>query len=108
MSRTDVHPPLTLAQLLHAQVVDEDGRSLGRVHDVRAVRDDAGDVVGRAPRYRVEGLIVGRRGLRVRLGLRRARSPEPLRPSEPLRWEDVVDVEPGCITVRAGRSTDGS
>ena len=106
MSRTDVHPPVTLAQLLGAQVVDESGRALGRVHDVRAVRDGEPVEADQAPRYRVEGLIVGRSGLRARLGLTRARRPEPLRSPEPLPWEDVVALEPGRVIVRSGRGDE--
>ena len=106
MSRSDVHAPVTLAQLLHAQVVDEDGRAFGRVHDVRVVRDGEPAEAGQAPRYRVEGLIVGRRGLHVRLGLSRARRPEPLRTSEPLHWKDVVALQPGRVIVR--RDDDGA
>jgi hypothetical protein len=104
MSRTQAIPPITLAQLLHARVVDESGRDLGRVHDVRAIRDGRPAEAGQAARYRVEGLIVGRPGLRARFGLTRARRPEPLQPGEPIRWEHVVAVEPGRVVVRDNRT----
>lgn len=100
MSRTDQQRPVTLAQLLHTQVIDETGRTLGRVHDVRAVRDDEPVEAGQAPRYRIEGLVVGRSGIRARLGLHRAHQLEPLRTSEPVDWKDVVALEPGHIVVR--------
>jgi hypothetical protein len=105
MSRTDVHAPITLAHLLHAEVVDESGRRLGRVHDVRVIRDADPAEADQAPGYRVEGLIIGRRGLRVRLGLRTARSPEPLRASEPLPWEEVIAFERGRLIVKAAEGT---
>ena len=105
MSRADVHRPITLAQLRHAEVVDESGRALGRVHDVRMARDSEPAAAGQAPRYRVEGLIVGRSGMRARLGLHRARRPEPLRPSQPLPWEAVLAVNPGCIIVRGDHAS---
>jgi hypothetical protein len=102
MSRHDGTAPVTLAQLLHAQVIDDDGRHLGHVHDVRVVRDTDPAEADQAPGYRVEGLIVSRNGLRARLGLTRARRPEPLRPGQPLLWDDVIALQPGCVIVRAG------
>jgi hypothetical protein len=104
MSRTDQQRPVTLAQLLHAQVRDEEGRALGRVHDVRATRDREPAEAGQAPRYRIEGLIVGRSGVRARLGLHRARQPQPLHSTEPLPWDHVISLEPGHIVVRSDRT----
>lgn len=100
MSRTDTNAPITFSQLMGAEVVDESGRRIGHVHDVRIVRDGPGARAGETPEYRVEGLIVGRVGLRARLGLTAARHVEPLRGSEPVRWEDVVALAPGRVTVR--------
>ena len=100
MSDSDEHRPVTIAQLLHAQVVDEDGRALGRVHDVRAIQDREQTPDGQPPRYRIDSLIVGRSGIRARLGLHRARHPEPLRSTEPLPWTDVIALEPGRVVVR--------
>jgi hypothetical protein len=101
MSRTDGHAPITLSQLVGAEVVDESGKRIGHVHDVRVVREGDPAEPGQAPGYRVEGLIVGRLGLRARLGLTAARRPEPLRGRDPVRWEDVVALEPGRVTVRS-------
>jgi len=92
---------LMLSDVLGAEVVDESGRRLGHVHDLRIVRDGAPAEPDQAPPYRVEGLIVGRRGLHARLGLEAARRAEPLRRGEPLAWEDVVELGERRIVVRA-------
>ena len=76
---------IKLSRLLELPVEAEDGTALGHVHDVRVRRVDG--------RYEVEGLIVGSRGLLVRLGWRRARDPAPLSSHDVLAWSDVVAVE---------------
>ena len=87
---------LKLSKLLELRVEDEDGRALGHVHDVRVRRRPDG------PGYRVDGLIVGPRGLLVRLGWRRARDPAPLSPHDVLPWDSVVAIEPERLVVRSG------
>jgi sporulation protein YlmC with PRC-barrel domain len=84
---------IKLSHLLELEVQDEDGRSLGHVHDVRVQRGGDGE-------YVVEGLITGRRGLFVRLGARRARDPAPVSPHDALPWKDVLAIEPDRIVVR--------
>jgi sporulation protein YlmC with PRC-barrel domain len=88
---------LKLSKLLELRVEDEDGRSLGHVHDVRVRR------TADMSTYRVEGLIVGRRGLLVRLGWRHARDPAPLSPHDVLPWDHVVAIEPERLVVRRSR-----
>jgi len=92
---------ITVAELMGAEVVDESGRRLGHVHDLRIVRDGDPAQPDQAAPYRVEGLIVGRRGWHARLGLNAARSAEPLRGSDPVLWEDVVGLEHDRIVVRS-------
>ena len=68
---------MRLSDLLGADVVDEAGRSAGRVHDVRLVQD--GPLVGTfGASLRVDGLIVGRRSLGARLGYERRQMRAPL------------------------------
>lgn len=100
MSRDDADPPITLAQLIRAEVVDESGRRLGHVHDVRVVRDGDPAEPDQAPPYRVEGLVVGPRGIAARLGLSSARSAEPLHARDAVPWEQVVGLEPDRVIVR--------
>jgi hypothetical protein len=59
-----------MAELLHTKVVDVDGVEVGGVDDVRLVQD--GPLLeGFGAALRVEGLVVGRGGLAVRLGFHR-------------------------------------
>jgi hypothetical protein len=71
-----------LSELLHEPVFDAEARPIGRVHDVRLVQDGPlqGGPGGDAA-FRVDGLVVGRAGLGVRLGFHRAqvRGPWPLK-----------------------------
>ena len=61
---------MRLTDLLGVEVIDQEGRSAGRVHDVRLVQD--GPLVGGfGASLRVAGLIVGGRGIGVRLGYQR-------------------------------------
>jgi sporulation protein YlmC with PRC-barrel domain len=83
---------LKLSRLLELPVEDENGRPLGRIHDVRVKRtSDA---------YEVAGLIIGPRGTLVRLGWRRARGPAPLAPQDAVPWDRVVAIESERIVVR--------
>jgi hypothetical protein len=95
---------MRLSELLSADVVDEAGRSAGRVHDVRLVQD--GPLIGGfGASLRLEGVIVGRRAFAARFGYERPnmRSPLPVRlvlrwlgrDSRWVDWSRVTAVEPG-------------
>lgn len=59
-----------LSELLQSEVVDSEGRELGKVDDVRLVQD--GPIrPGFGAALRVDGLVVGAGGLAVRLGYHR-------------------------------------
>jgi hypothetical protein len=68
-----------LSELLHEPVFDAELRPVGRVHDVRLVQDGPlqGGPGGDAA-FRVDGLVVGKSGLGVRLGFHRANVQGPL------------------------------
>jgi hypothetical protein len=59
-----------LSDLLGAEVLDEHGRAVGKVHDVR-VEQAGPELAGFGPSLRVQGLIVGRRALGARFGFGR-------------------------------------
>jgi sporulation protein YlmC with PRC-barrel domain len=60
---------MRLTDLLGSEAVTSDGRSLGRVHDVRLVQD--GPTLGDwGAAFRVHDLVVGRGSLGTRLGYR--------------------------------------
>ena len=95
--------------LLHTEVVDSAGLVVGRVRDVRLVRD--GPILRpsgeRAPR--VDGLIVGRVGFASGLGYGRTVSrPWPLaaiirwllRHERYVRWDDIDQLTSERITLR--------
>jgi hypothetical protein len=68
---------MRLSELLGAEVVDQAGRSAGRVHDVRLVQD--GPLIGGfGAGLRLDGLIVGRRAVGARLGYERGDMGGPL------------------------------
>jgi sporulation protein YlmC with PRC-barrel domain len=89
-----------LSDLLQAQVVSENGETLGRVHDVRARVLKRRRPEGH--QFRVLGLVVGGRGIRERLGLDVGRRAEPIADRDVIEWERVVavDREAGRVVVR--------
>ena len=61
---------MRIGELLHSTVVDADGKRLGSIDDVRLVQDGP-YLEGFGAALRVDGLVVGRGGLAVRLGYHR-------------------------------------
>jgi sporulation protein YlmC with PRC-barrel domain len=86
---------IRLSQLLGSAVVDETGAVRGHVHDVRVKRAGEG--------YEVEGLVIGTRGVAVRLGLHKAGEEEPLRAGDLVGWDEVTAVEDGRVVVSSAR-----
>ena len=92
---------MRLSELLRQPVVDESGQEVGRVHDVRLVRDGP-EVDGFGPAYRVVGLVVGPRGIGERLGYGRRAMTGPWmlaalfrvrhRRARFVPWDRVADV----------------
>jgi sporulation protein YlmC with PRC-barrel domain len=72
-----------LSQLQGLPVCAADGRRLGHVHDVRVTRAQG--------RYRVAALVIGGRGLLVRLGIART--------ADTVAWDRVTDIAEDRITV---------
>ena len=67
---------MKLSDLLGAEIIDDAGANLGKVHDVRVVQD--GPVLSPfGASLRIEGLVVGRGSLGERLGLHRSRVKGP-------------------------------
>ena len=105
---------MRLSELLRAEVVDENGTSLGKVVDVRAVQD--GPI---QPNFgaalRIDGLVIGRGGLAFRLGFHRlgVRGPWLLKAlfgrlegrSHYAEWDRVLSYDEGRIRVR-GRAEE--
>ena len=105
---------MRLSDLLGAEVVDQAGRRVGRVHDVRLVQD--GPMMGGfGAALRVGGLLVGRRAVGARLGYERRRMKGPLpvklllgwldHDGRYVDWERVRRVEPDRILI-AGSAAD--
>lgn len=83
--------PLYLSQLLGSQVLDHEGRKLGRVHEVLAERPASAD---EATLWRVHSLLVGRPALLQRAGfspLLAREVAEGRRPENMIVWEWVVE-----------------
>ena len=104
---------MRLSDLLHSEAVDDAGRSYGSVDDVRLVQD--GPLLGAFSAFRVEGLVVGRGALGVRLGFHRGRTqgPWPLKAlftrlesrAKYVPWEQVTSFEGGRV-VFTGEATE--
>ena len=84
----------TLSSLRGRKIVTENGRELGRCHDVRA---ELG-----ASRLRVTGLVLGRKGRLEHFGIgaEASASPEHVRDSDLIAWKDIVGFEADRILVR--------
>jgi len=99
---------MRLSELLGAEVVDQAGRSVGRVHDVRLVQDGP-PVGGFGAALRVDGLIVGRRAVGARLGYERREMRGPLlvkllagwlhHDGRFVPWDRVRAIEPDRIHI---------
>jgi hypothetical protein len=99
---------MRLSDLLGAEVLDQAGRSAGRVHDVRLVQD--GPVTGGfGAGLRLDGLVVGRRAVGARLGYDRGRMKGPLpvkllagwlrHDGRYVEWGRVRSIEPDRIVI---------
>lgn len=83
---------MNVSDLLGARVRTEDGKSLGRVHDLRS---ELG-----ARSLRVTGLVVGKWGLLERLGIGAPRSGLRIRSHDVVPWKDVVRADRRGVVVR--------
>jgi uncharacterized protein YrrD len=99
---------MRLSELLGAEVLDEAGRSAGRVHDVRLVQD--GPVVGGfGAALRLDGLLVGGRAVGARLGYERGKMKGPLpvklltgwlhHDGRYVEWNRIRSIEPDRILI---------
>jgi hypothetical protein len=97
-----------MGELLRSQVIDAEGCRVGRVHDLRLVRD--GPVLGAfGPALRLDGLVVGRGSLAIRLGYHRAEVTGPFLLGRVFRalegraryvpWARVAGHDGGTITL---------
>jgi hypothetical protein len=94
--------------LLHCEVVDEAGRSLGKVDDV-CLAPDGPKLGDFGPALRIEGLAVGASALGVRLGFHRKsmRGPWPLkmlfgrveRRAGYVAWDQVISADDGRVVI---------
>ena len=84
---------IRLTQLLHIDIVDEDGERIGSLMDFRGRAVARGRARNGAP---LDRLVFGAPGLLEHIGLRRADSCE-------VAWKDVVRVEQDRIVIRRNR-----
>ena len=108
------------SDLLHTPVIDADGRSLGRVHDIHVIQDGPLRASGQAA-LRVHGLIAGPGALGTRLGYTSREGIPPTSENQgppPLRgffrwlqrhatyiaWADIEEITDARITLRPTRT----
>jgi sporulation protein YlmC with PRC-barrel domain len=103
---------MRLSDILECDMVDDHGERIGRVHDVRVIRE--GPPQGMfGPSYQIVGLIVGHAGVGTRLGFDRAgvKGPWPLkklfgrtrRKRQYVEWGMVEEVREGLIRLKVGK-----
>jgi hypothetical protein len=102
---------MRITDLIGQPVVDPQGADLGKVHDVRLVRQAA---YGEPGALRVDGIIAGKGGIAVRLGYASADLTGPwllkvvlgwvARHARYIAWDDV-SIEDGRIVVNADVSS---
>jgi sporulation protein YlmC with PRC-barrel domain len=83
------------SDLIGCELRTQEGKRLGRVHDLRARAISGG--------WELEGLVIGSAGIATRLigdsGL------DPLVRGEVIPWRSVTGIEEGLITVRDAEHT---
>ena len=109
-SATSRGDAVRLSEILGREVVDDQGAQIGTVVDVRAVQDGPVQPPGVGASLRIDGLVVGKGGLGVRLGFHRLqmRGPWPLTAlfgrlegrSRYVEWERVVSCDDSTIRIR--------
>jgi PRC-barrel domain len=102
------------SDLLGSEVVDESGRSIGTVRDIRLVQDGPISASFGAL-FRVQGLVAGPRSLGSRLGFERGNVKGPLmlrvlfrllhRRAGFVGWDRIRSIEEGRIRIE-GRGLD--
>jgi hypothetical protein len=104
---------MRLSDILRVDVIDSTGASIGRVQDIRCVRD--GPVQGAfGPAYRLHGLVVGTHGFGARLGYDRSNVKGPAALKTLFRWLHANDrfvewplvakIEEGRVHLKAPKS----
>jgi hypothetical protein len=102
---------MRLSEILESEVLDVEGRRIGRVHDVRLVRE--GPPQGTfGPSYQLSGLIIGGAAVGSRLGYGRGgiEGPWPLktffrrleRKRGYVDWAAVESVQGGMVRLLVG------
>jgi sporulation protein YlmC with PRC-barrel domain len=85
---------MRLSDLLNVEVRTESGKSIGRVHDLRA------ELTPRT--LKVTGLVVGGLGLLERLGIGAPKSGARIRTHDVVSWSAVVRADRRGVVVRDG------
>jgi sporulation protein YlmC with PRC-barrel domain len=86
----------TLSSLIGREIVTEEGRQLGKCHDLRAELTSS--------TLRVTGLVLGTRGWLEHFGIgaQASASPQRVKDNDTVPWEAIVRIEGDRIVVRDG------
>jgi sporulation protein YlmC with PRC-barrel domain len=101
-----------LSDILECDMVDDQGERIGRVHDVRLIRQGSPQGMF-GPSYQIVGLIVGRSAIGTRLGFDRTdvKGPWPLKKlfgrtrnkRHYVDWGMVESVDKGLVRLKVGK-----
>jgi sporulation protein YlmC with PRC-barrel domain len=94
---------MRVSRLIRSEVVTESGERLGHVFDVRVARRRGSSHERADQQWRVVGLVVGKRGLRERLGFTPGRRSAPTLRHDLIPWGEIVRIEgPDRLIAREG------
>lgn len=93
---------MRVSQLIRSEVVTESGEKLGHVFDVRVARRPGSSHERADQQWRVVGVVVGRRGLRERLGFTPGERSAPTLRHNLVPWEAIVRTEGQWLIARDG------
>jgi hypothetical protein len=93
---------MRLSEIIRSQVVTESGERLGHVFDVRVARRANSSPDRADQQWRITGVVVGRRGLRERVGFVSGRRSAPTLDRDFIPWDAILRLDGETLVARDG------